>query len=609
MAVVMADGHQSNMSFFNSKFLKNKNDICFENTFCPGSKIYPMFDNTHLFKNFYNNWRGKPTFECPLFPISESSETTSTIADNIGDAELVEATTSSETTSTIADNIGDAELVEATTSSETTSTIADNIGDTELVEATTNSETTCISECSDNSEIPRVKANIFPSFAHIHQLYEIEKTSPEKMAYKLNEKVLNPQVMEKTNVKLADAVFHESTINALNYYAEHGYENFKDSAEFAKTVRDWFNTVNVKSTDHGNRKRDERRKPIRRETVDEDLSYIQKFVEWLEKWKKNGTHGLSNPTFKAAIRSCRATIALVHYLFDRYENLDYILLGNISSDFLEGRFGWWRQMCGGNYYNSVVQFLQAEKTIRIRSLVSMGYDMSQIKEIFQPSNKDRDDQQKEEIKCFVNELDGFKLTNDHVLKDNEKSILYYIAGYIAKCLAKEKCEDCNELFTPGNVPIKVVFDSSVEGEDDSSVKAKEDFINSVSRGGLRKPSDSMYVSCVHASSLNRYIFKNEDIKKSLLATKNPRDTFIECFLKILENDDDASGLITMKCAKGHTNSKYLQRVAFTIFNINAKNYVSELNDQIHLTRKRAAPAAKSSKSARKVRKLQNQGST
>ena len=52
------------------------------------------------------------------------------------------------------------------------------------------------------------------------------------MAYKLNEQVLHPQSTEKTNVKLADAAFHESTINALTYYAAHGYENFKDSAIF-----------------------------------------------------------------------------------------------------------------------------------------------------------------------------------------------------------------------------------------------------------------------------------------------------------------------------------------------------------------------------------------
>ena len=38
-------------------------------------------------------------------------------------------------------------------------------------------------------------------------------------------------------------------------------------------------------------------------------------------------------------------------------------------------------MCGGNYYNSVIQFLQAEKTIRIRSLVFMRYNMKEIRQV------------------------------------------------------------------------------------------------------------------------------------------------------------------------------------------------------------------------------------
>ena len=60
----------------------------------------------------------------------------------------------------------------------------------------------------------------------------------------------------------------------------------------------------------------------------------------------------------------------------------FILLGMIQQDCLEGRFGWWRQLSGGNYYNSVLQFLQAEKTIRLRCLVKSGYQLKEIKGMF-----------------------------------------------------------------------------------------------------------------------------------------------------------------------------------------------------------------------------------
>ena len=235
--------------------------------------------------------------------------------------------------------------------------------------------------------------------------------------------------------------------------------------------------------------------------MDEDLSYITSFLAWLEDWKERKTPGLSIPTFKAAIRTCKAVI------FDRYENLEYILLGNISSDFLEGRFGWWRQMCGGNYYNSVAQFLQAEKTIRLRSLISMGYDIQQIKKVFQLSNNERSLQQKEEIKCFLTELENFKVTDDSALRDGEKSL----QGILQNVWLKKNVNPAT-IYSLQVTFLCPYLEHEEDSSDDPAVGAKTEFLNTVSRGGLRKPSDCIYISCVHASTLNRYIFASEELK-------------------------------------------------------------------------------------------------
>ena len=59
-AVTMTDGHSSNMALFNKKLLKEKTDL---NTVIDDeSKNFPCYDNTHLFKNFYNNWSKHITF-------------------------------------------------------------------------------------------------------------------------------------------------------------------------------------------------------------------------------------------------------------------------------------------------------------------------------------------------------------------------------------------------------------------------------------------------------------------------------------------------------------------------------------------------------------------
>ena len=68
-------------------------------------------------------------------------------------------------------------------------------------------------------------------FSHVCELYELELNKPIKLAHKLNHKVLSPSSLEKTNVKLADSFFHESTINALEYYAKNaGHPDFANTA-------------------------------------------------------------------------------------------------------------------------------------------------------------------------------------------------------------------------------------------------------------------------------------------------------------------------------------------------------------------------------------------
>ena len=70
--------------------------------------------------------------------------------------------------------------------------------------------------------------------------------------------------------------------------------------------------------------------------------------------------GLSAETYAASTHTTNVLVPLLKSLLsDR--GLNYVFLGNISSDYLEQRFGWYRQLCGANYFNSVSQFLKAEK--------------------------------------------------------------------------------------------------------------------------------------------------------------------------------------------------------------------------------------------------------
>ena len=219
------------------------------------------------------------------------------------------------------------------------------------------------------------------NFAHIRELYELELGKPIKMAYRLSDRVLNPASIERTNVSLADACFHESTINALKYYANHGFPNFLQTANVLQIFRDWFNVVNVKSLYSGHRTRDDNRAAITRDNKT-SANYLVTFTSWLKKWKASKKTGLSRETFQASIQTSEALVHLSDYLINE-KGLDYVLFGKVSSDNLEGRFSWYRQSSGANYHISVLQIIQSEKTIRTRSLIEQGFDMSEIKNIFE----------------------------------------------------------------------------------------------------------------------------------------------------------------------------------------------------------------------------------
>ena len=69
---------------------------------------------------------------------------------------------------------------------------------------------------------------------------------------------------------------------------------------------------------------------------------------------------------------------LIKYLLNEKE-LDYVLIGNLQSDPIERRFGRYRRPAGTIYFISVRQILEAEKSIRIKSLVSVdGLNLSEL---------------------------------------------------------------------------------------------------------------------------------------------------------------------------------------------------------------------------------------
>ena len=81
------------------------------------------------------------------------------------------------------------------------------------------------------------------------------------------------------------------------------------------------------------------------------LGYLNSFSMWLQEWESLDTQGLSKQTFSTAKQTTNMLQGLINYFLDE-KKFSYVLLRHIQSDANESRFGWYRQLSWGNYFNS-----------------------------------------------------------------------------------------------------------------------------------------------------------------------------------------------------------------------------------------------------------------
>jgi hypothetical protein len=175
------------------------------------------------------------------------------------------------------------------------------------------------------------------SFDHLRQIHNNEKNILVKKAFKLNNKSLYPNNIERQNVRLVDNVFHYSTIAALKENCE-----YTETVSFMETIRKWWDIVNTKNSFKGiKKKKNEWSGPIYN-VDDPKVQYLSKFVSWVKQWAllcdEKICIDLTKDTFSAIERSTEVLICLVTYSLENFP-ITYVLAGKFQTDNLEGRFG------------------------------------------------------------------------------------------------------------------------------------------------------------------------------------------------------------------------------------------------------------------------------
>ena len=201
----------------------------------------------------------------------------------------------------------------------------------------------------------------FPTanFNDIKKMYTVESSSSLRLAYKLNERVLYPTNIQRTSAKLSMAVFDDSTVAAMKYYAEHGHEDWDSTSCFVHYISVLVKILNVRSSTVGIRRHDVMKLPIS-STSDERLNSLLEYANFFKQWRESKRAGLTTETSIVVENLCRNMNSLIIHLLSDL-NFRFVLTGQLTSDSLESRFGRYRQMSGGNYYISVKQVIESEK--------------------------------------------------------------------------------------------------------------------------------------------------------------------------------------------------------------------------------------------------------
>ena len=241
--------------------------------------------------------------------------------------------------------------------------------------------------------------------------------------------------------------------------------------------------------------------------------------------------------------------------------------------------------------------MQAEKRIRIRSLVGMNFTLKEIKDLFTPDESENYRILQHEVSSLLDFLHDCNL--DERLSPADEAITYAVSGYVAKSLISD-CDDCKSFLSTGRMEVPEI-DLGPDPNTDE-LESKEEFLRMITRGGLLKPSNELYTICCQAQAVFTRIIDTDDSKKLLISgTINPRKAYVEVLVKKL--NECSKGLLSTKCLKNHTLESQVKKIGHIMFNLFSKNLVNEENSKIASSRKRVSTSKQKTRQSQKLKKL------
>lgn len=422
----------------------------------------------------------------------------------------------------------------------------------------------------------------YAKFKHFRDVYEDEKNSTIKQAFKLNYKTIYPSNLERQKVYLVDNLFHRSTIACLKTKPE-----CEGTVQFLEIIRHWWDIVSLRSTLKGLQTKNCWRKPFENRD-DPRFQFLKNFIMWLEKWHTipNNNGHLSNETYSALHQSTTVLIELLVYIFDHFTNVDYVLPGKFTTEDLEKRFGIYRSLCGCNYNVSYDDILSAEKKIRVRHLLDSSHSsLADIRSAIEVSEVENIVSIETLIEPFQDILGNLAYFNC----DLDQSVKMYICGYAAHAVCKKlQCDLCKTFIRKGK-------GSTIPGNQ---------YFNNLQRGGLSEAQENVDYLFVHMCSIFETIINHSEYSYKFLASENQKDILVSLTSESVRDElwfDDFKYL----CQCGQNLLKIFSNLCSIFANILLNNYVKKINNKhLETTKRKATSSTENKNKTRKLKSLQ-----
>lgn len=272
--------------------------------------------------------------------------------------------------------------------------------------------------------------------------------------------------------------------------------------------------------------------------------------------------GLTKATFTAFIQTLNALDGLVSYLIGSI-GFKYVLLGRIQSDNLERRFGWYRQLHGGNYLISMKQLLLSEKKIRTISLLK--YSNVSLAELGSISHHDDD---RPEIRSIADQITAQLLMN---ISPSEKDhvIICYVSGACARSVIRSnKCGACRCCLVNEEERLEIEFDDS-----DSNIKS---FFANVDRGGLFLPHHHIFQLGLYSWKVFQEIRNTSFLINLLVTSPYPSQIFSAIIEELFACDFFDIYVGQNRCTAGHD---VISAMTQRLYNCLLKNFVKSISEK------------------------------